>query len=115
MIAVKQTQKAQLTYQKAQTLLLSELGLADWRPKHQLTFVKNYSDAKQAGRMDAEYYQPKYEEIVNVIKSYKGGWDTLENLVTVEKCVEVGSDEYLSDEYLDKGISIYSGEQSKPV
>ena len=34
--------------------------------------------------MDAEYYQPKYEEIVNVIKSYKGGWDTLKNMVALK-------------------------------
>lgn len=67
----------------AQTLLLFELGLADWQPRHQLTFVKNYSDAGQAERIDAEYFQPKYEEIVNVIKGYKDGWDTLGNLVAL--------------------------------
>ena len=84
-------------YEEAQTLLLSELGLADWQPKHRLTFVKNYSDTEQAGRIDAEYYQPKYEEIVHAIKSYSGGWDTLGNLVTIKKCVEVGSKEYLNE------------------
>ena len=86
-------------YLQAQTLLLTELGLTDWQPRHQLTFVKNYSDTKQSNRIDAEYYQPKYEEITKVIKAYKGGWDTLGNLVNVEKCVEVGS-----GEYLDEGI-----------
>ncbi len=83
----------------AQTLLLTELGLSDWQSRHQLTFVKNYSDTKQSNRIDAEYYQPKYEEIIKVIKSYIGGWDTLGNLVNIEKCVEVGS-----GEYLDEGI-----------
>ena len=67
----------------AQTLLLSELGLANWQPKHRLHFVKNYSDTEQVERIDAEYYQPKYEEIVNAIKGYKGGWDTLGNLVAL--------------------------------
>ena len=83
----------------AQTILLSELGLTDWRPIHQLTFVKNYSDTERAGRIDADYFQPKYEEIVNAIKSYPGGWVRLQNLVTIQKCVEVGS-----DKYLDEGI-----------
>ena len=86
-------------FKETQGLLLSELGLADWRPKHQLTFIKNYSDTQQAGRIDAEYYQPKYDDIIKAIKSYSGGWDTLGNLVSVKKCVEVGS-----GEYLDEGI-----------
>ena len=67
-------------YHKAQTIFLSELGLADWQPRHRLWFAKNYSDIEQAGRVDAEYYQPKYEEIVNAIKEYSGGCDTLGNL-----------------------------------
>jgi len=86
-------------FKEAQTFLLSELGIANWQPQHQLTFVKNYSDTEQAGRIDAEYYQPKYEEIIKAIQNYSGGWDTLENLVTVKKCVEVGS-----GEYRDEGI-----------
>ena len=91
--------KSELKFDQAQTLLLTELGLTDWQPRHQLTFVKNYCDTKQSNRIDAEYYQPKYEEIIKVIKAYEGGWDTLGNLVNVEKCVEVGS-----GEYLDEGI-----------
>ena len=84
-------------YTQAQTLLLSELGLTDWQPKHRLTFVKHYSDTERAERIDADYFQPKYEEIVKAIKSYSGGWDTLENLMTIKKCVEVGSGEYLNE------------------
>ena len=71
-------------YEEAQTLLLSELGLTDWQPKHQLTFVENYSDTEQAERIDADYFQPKYEEIVHVIKSHSDGWDTLGNLVQLK-------------------------------
>lgn len=71
-------------YRKAQDIVLSELGLTNWQPEHQLTFVKNYSATEQAGRMDAEYYQPKYEEIVKAIKGYSGGWDTLGNLVKLK-------------------------------
>ncbi|MDE2724695.1 MAG: restriction endonuclease subunit S, partial [Gemmatimonadota bacterium] len=84
-------------YVQAQILLLSELGLADWQPKHRLTFVKNYSDTLRAERIDADYFQPKYEEIVHAIKSYAGGWDRLGNLMTMKKCVEVGSKEYLNE------------------
>ena len=77
-------QASEVVYHQAQTLLLAELGLADWQPKHQLTFVKNFSDTEDAERIDADYFQPKYDEIVNAIKNYSGGWGTLENQVHVK-------------------------------
>ena len=92
-------QASEEEYQKAQTLLLSELGLDNWQPKHKLSFVKNFSDTRHTKRIDADYFQPRYDEIVAAIKSYPGGWDTLGNLVTMQRSIEVGS-----DEYLDEGI-----------
>ncbi len=74
------TELSKTRYIEAQTLLLSELGLTDWQPKQQLTFVKNFSDMEDAARIDADYFQPKYDDIVNAIKGYSGGWDTLESL-----------------------------------
>lgn len=68
-------------YSQAEQILLSELGLLNWQPKHHLSFVKNYSDTDNVKRIDAEYFQPKYDEIVKAIKSYTGGYDTLGNLV----------------------------------
>ena len=90
-------QASEVVYHQAQILLLTELGLADWQPKQQLTFVKNFSDTKSTERIDADYFQPKYDELVNAIKNYPSGWDTLGNLVTLKKCIEVGSGEYLED------------------
>ena len=81
-------------FAQVQNILLVELGLANWQPKHQLTFIKNYSDTQQAGRIDAEYFQPKYEDIIKAIQNYSGRWNTLGNLVAVKKCIEVGSGEY---------------------
>ena len=71
-------------YNEAEHLLLSELGLADWQPKHQLSFVKNFSDAQESERIDAEYFQPKYDEIIDAVKSYKGDWGTLGDLVNIK-------------------------------
>lgn len=71
-------------YSQAEQLLLSELGLLDWKPKHTLAFVKNFSDTKQSERFDAEYFQPKYEEIIEAVKKYKGGFDELGNLVKIK-------------------------------
>ena len=68
-------QSSKSLYSQAEQLLLSELGLLHWKPKHELVFVKNFSDTQEAERFDAEYFQPKYEEIVEAVKKYKGGFD----------------------------------------
>ena len=60
--------KSEQIYRECDTLFLSELGLFNWKPKHQLTFVKNFSDARQAERMDAEYFQPKYDKMLYLIQ-----------------------------------------------
>lgn len=75
----KKSSSSKQCHSETQTILLSELGLANWQPKQQLTFVKNFSDTKSAERIDADYFQPKYDDIVNAIKNYPGGWDTLGN------------------------------------
>jgi len=72
-------------YSQAEQLLLSELGLTDWKPKHQLTFVKNYSGTQEAQRFDAEYFQPKYEEIIEAVKKYKGGFVKLAEVATTKR------------------------------
>ena len=84
--------------------MLEELGLGKWKPEHTFAFVKNFSDAKQAERIDAEYFQPKYEEIVSAIKKYGSGpvsakatagkFDELGNLVKIKKSIEPGSEAY---------------------
>ena len=82
--AVDSIQASEVIYHQAQTLLLAELGLANWQPKHQLTFVKNFSDTKHTERIDADYFQPKHDEIVNAIREYPGGGDTLEILARLK-------------------------------
>ncbi len=72
--AIRLKKQSVLEFNQAQSLLLSELGLTNWQPKHQLTFIKNYFDTQHAGRIDAEYFQPKYEEIEEAIKCYSGGY-----------------------------------------
>jgi restriction endonuclease S subunit len=89
--------KSKQIYTEAESLILSELGLFDWQPSRQLSYVKSFSDSWQSGRMDAEYFQPRYDEIVAAIQDCSDGWDSLGNLATINKCVEVGSEEYLDE------------------
>lgn len=74
-------------FKNAQDVLLSELGLSSWQPKHQLFFVKNYSEADKAGRIDAEYFQPKYDEIVKAIKNYPGGYSIVKEKFKQNKSI----------------------------
>ena len=76
--------KSELLYIEAEQILLSELGLVDWTPRHQLSFVKNYSNTQSAERIDAEYFQPMYEEIVGKVKKYKGGFKPLDEAVRIK-------------------------------
>ncbi len=50
-------------YSQAEDLLLGELGLKEWQPKNTLHTTKKFSDFAQSGRLDAEYYQPKYDDL----------------------------------------------------
>lgn len=75
------TELSKTRYAEAQTLLLSELGLADWQPKHTLTFATDYASMQRAERTDADYFQPKYNDIINAIKSYPRGWGVVANQV----------------------------------
>lgn len=101
--------KSKHFYTQAQTLLLSELGLLYWKPKHQLSFVKKFSDTQEAGRFDAEYFQPKYEEIVKAIKKYKDGWDILGNVLNV-KDKNVTPKDKVKYKYIELANIISNGE-----
>ena len=89
----KQTQSKQL-YKEAEQLLLEELSLVDYKSKHQLTFSTTKKEIDESKRFDAEYFQPKYKEIIEKIENYEGGFDLVKNIVGWEKGVEVGSSAY---------------------
>lgn len=60
--------ESQTLYKQSETLLLRELGLDNWQPPKETAAVKSFSDSfGKSGRLDAEYYQPKYDEIENVV------------------------------------------------
>lgn len=88
-------EKSKKLYKQSEELLLNELDLLDWQPKHNLYSIKKYSEIKKANRYDAEYFQPKYDELIENIKSYSNGWDKLSNIIQApKKGIEVGSEEY---------------------
>ncbi len=66
-------------YQQAESLLLGELGLKDFIQEENLSTVVNLSDVQSANRMDAEYFQGKYEKVEEAIK--KNGYKKLEKII----------------------------------
>jgi len=61
--ALESLKKSELEYANAEQLLLEELGLNNFNPSTEPVAVKNFSQSFGAsGRLDAEYYQSKYED-----------------------------------------------------
>ncbi len=61
--AHKKLADAKRLYADAERLLLDSLGLLGWEPKNEAVSIRRFSDFTASGRLDAEYYQPKYDEI----------------------------------------------------
>lgn len=63
-------------YNEAEILLLKELNLLDFTLNDTNTATKTFKESfGQSGRLDSEYYQPKYEDFFSLITSYSGGFE----------------------------------------
>lgn len=103
-------------YKEANSYLKNELTLNSEHLSHKLWFVKNYSDVKDANRFDAEYFQLKYDEIIEKINKYPKGWDIIGNqfdqnknsfLIDINseyKYVEIGSINIANGEIIPENI-----------
>jgi len=67
-LSLRKNKQSKELYSRAEQLLLSKLNLLNWKPKHRLSFIKNYTDTISASRIDSEYFQPMYDEIINRAK-----------------------------------------------
>jgi len=56
-----------IIFSQAENLLLEELELKDFKPKYEKTYTAKLSDALSVHRIDAEYFQPTYEEVIRKI------------------------------------------------
>lgn len=90
-------------YQSAQNLLLEHLGLKDFNPPAQAVNIKSFADSfGTLGRLDAEFYQEKYEKLIDKIKSYPKGYNTLDYFI---KDFSTGF-AYKSETYTETGIPL---------
>lgn len=69
--AYEENKNADKLYKDAENLLLEKLGLKGFELPEDLTFMVNLSDVQQAHRMDADYFRPKYQRIIDKIEKKK--------------------------------------------
>ncbi len=88
-------------YKYAEELLLNGLSLSNFQPDEQGINVKSLKDSfLTSGRLDAEYYQPKFDAMVQTVKQFEH--NKLANLVSIKKSIEPGS-----AAYQETGIPFY--------
>lgn len=94
--AFKCIKQSQSLYKQAEKLLLETLGLNDFRPSQETINIKPFKESfLEKGRLDAEYYQPKYENIITHIKTFET--KQLGEIANIKKSIEPGSDAYESE------------------
>lgn len=84
--------RAENTLAKAEALLVEKLGVQDVDLSDRLTFVWSSTAASAAGRYDAEFFQPKYHPLLQLVESM--GFDQLGNIGRLSKGIEVGKEAY---------------------
>lgn len=107
---LREIENSKLFYQQAENLLLEELGLENFVVEDDLSFVVNLSDVKNAKRVDAEYFQPKYERVILKIRSRiaqpLGKISTLVGHSTQPPYDEQGSVAVLAQKHMKRGLLI---------
>lgn len=91
--------ESETLYSQAKSLLLSELGLQDFKPEEELFYETSLSKTITAHRIDAEYFNPKYDEIIEKINEKIEMKPLSQFIISVKKGIEVGS-----EKYQDEGI-----------
>lgn len=93
----KQSKDKQKT---AMNRLLSALMIDTWKPVEKNTSVRNLKEINKGGRIDAEYYADKYDELLDKLSIFD--CRELGSIVTLHKSIEPGS-----DAYQESGIPFY--------
>lgn len=78
-------EESKTLYKQAEEILLKELDLLNFEPSKENVSIKSFSESFLVSeRFDAEYYQPKYDEIIDKIKSYRDGFETINKACNLE-------------------------------
>lgn len=81
-LAYQKLQQEKKLYSQAENLLLCELGLENFNPSNEKVSIKSLKESfLKTGRLDSEYYQPKYEVMEK--KLDKIGVEKLESICSL--------------------------------
>lgn len=61
--AHSEREKSKSLYAEAEKILLDALDLSDWKPTEENIDIKTSEEVRLFGRCDAEFFQPKYDEL----------------------------------------------------
>lgn len=87
--------QSRLEYDEANQHLNQLLGIDNFVLTDGTITEKKYTDFVSSTRLDAEYYQPKYDELFALLGAYDT--KTLSEIVNIEKSIEPGSEAYQTD------------------
>lgn len=96
----KQIELSKLLYQQAENLLLEELGLKDFQIEDDLSFIVNLSEVIEANRIDADFFQPKYQKLIAKVK--------MQNAKPLEQFIAnyATGFPFKSEDYLEQGMPL---------
>lgn len=83
---------SQKTYSEAELILHNELGVNSIAVTDVNVSQKRFSDFINSGRLDAEYYQPKYDDLFSRLSKFET--KRLGDIVQIRKSIEPGSEAY---------------------
>lgn len=83
---------SQRTYSEAELILHNELGIKSIAVTDVNVSQKRFSDFINSGRLDAEYYQPKYDDLFSRLSKFET--KRLGDIVQIRKSIEPGSEAY---------------------
>lgn len=83
---------SQKTYSKAELILHNGLGVNSVAVTDVNVSQKRFSDFINSGRLDAEYYQPKYDDLFSRLSKFES--KRLGDMVQIRKSIEPGSEAY---------------------
>ncbi len=91
--SIEKLERSRVLYSQAERMLLEEVGLLDFEPTQESVNIKSFKESFcTSGRLDAEYYQTKYEQVVEKVMGQP--FDKLSHLVNIKKSIEPGSINY---------------------
>lgn len=77
--------ESQNQYLKAENILFETLNLSNFKPSQEPVNIKFFSESfDSSGRLDAEYYQVKYEDYLELVQSYSCGVEPLNEICEVK-------------------------------